>query len=218
MKIIPILPQDLREDADHKFEAFRDAATDANIVLPDSPEFAATIKQVFAFSEFVSKGCIRSPEMLAGLWESGNLQRRFMPGEVHTMLDSFLSGVDGENRLSILLRRFRRREMTRIAFRDLAGWSDLTETTADLSALADACLDRTTSLLYEWQCAESGIPSGIDGNRQRLVVLGMGKLGGFELNFSSDIDLIFAYPQAGETQGVEKPVSNDDFLFACADG
>ncbi|MFH2219763.1 MAG: bifunctional [glutamate--ammonia ligase]-adenylyl-L-tyrosine phosphorylase/[glutamate--ammonia-ligase] adenylyltransferase [Pseudomonadota bacterium] len=212
MKIIPILPPDLREDADRKFEALRSAATDANITLPGDPEFIATIKQVFVFSEFVSKGCIRNPGMLADLVESGNLGRRFRPGEYHTMLESFLSGVGDEARLLVLLRRFRRREMTRIAFRDLAGWSDLAETMADLSAFADACLDRTISLLYEWQCAESGIPSGSDGSRQRPVVLGMGKLGGFELNFSSDVDLIFAYPEAGETVDAEKPVSNDDFF------
>ena len=84
--------------------------------------------------------------------------------------------------------------MVRIAWRDLAGLADLAETTADLSALAEACLDHALAWLYRWQSAAQGVPTGADGRPQALVVLGLGKLGAGELNFSSDVDLIFAYP------------------------
>ena len=97
--------------------------------------------------------------------------------------------------------------MVRIAWRDLAGWADLSETMADLSALADACIDQSVSFLHEWQCSENGIPTGDDGSDQHLVVFGMGKLGGLELNFSSDVDLIFTYPETGVTRNTSRITS-----------
>ena len=81
--------------------------------------------------------------------------------------------------------------MVRIIWRDLANWSDLAETMADLSAMADVCIQQTLSLLYDWQVEINGIPRDDDGREQKMIVLGMGKLGAGELNLSSDNDLIF---------------------------
>ncbi len=103
--------------------------------------------------------------------------------------------------------------MVRIAWRDLAGRAPLTEVLADLSALAEACVDLALEQLYLLMCEQFGTPLGEGGEAQRLVVLGMGKLGGGELNFSSDIDLIFAYPEEGETQGGRRPLSNQEFFI-----
>ena len=64
--------------------------------------------------------------------------------------------------------------MIRIAWRDLAGWANLSQTMADLSALAEACINQALSLPYEWACRKYGIPTGYDGSPQHLVVLGMG--------------------------------------------
>jgi glutamate-ammonia-ligase adenylyltransferase len=123
-----------------------------------------------------------------------------------------LAEVEDEDSLMRRLRHCRRREMVRIAWRDLAGWADLAETMADLSAFADACLHRTLQILYRWQCDKSGIPTAADGSQQHLVILGLGKLGAGELNFSSDVDLIFAYPKGGKTHGTEATTSNEDFF------
>ena len=95
------------------------------------------------------------------------------------------------------LRHFRRRALIRIAWRDLAGWADLSETLMDLSLLADACIQFALNFLYDQACELRGTPLLPDGSPQQIVVLGMGKLGAYELNFSSDIDLIFAYPEEG---------------------
>ena len=111
-----------------------------------------------------------------------------------------------------ILRNYRRKAMVRIAWRDLRGSADLTQTVAELSALADTCLEQTLNLLYQWQCESLGVPRSADGSRQNLVIIGVGKLGARELNFSSDVDLIFAYPQDGETRGAEKSLSNADFF------
>jgi len=81
-----------------------------------------------------------------------------------------------------------------------------------LSAFADACIQFSLSTLYEWLGREYGTPAGKDGKPQSLVVIGLGKLGGRELNFSSDIDVMFAYSEPGHTQGGETSVSNAEFF------
>jgi glutamate-ammonia-ligase adenylyltransferase len=212
MKLRKNPSQDLTEAFESKWDAFCQAASDAGITPIDDPAIMAASKQVFFFSDFVLKSCIRDPEMFENLIAGGDLHRRFLADEYNKMFDSFLSGSQDDAHLSILLRRVRRREMVRIAWRDLSGWSDLAETMADLSAFADACIDQTVSLLYQWQCSDYGIPTGSDGSRQKLVVLGMGKLGGQELNFSSDVDLIFAYPASGETRGGVAVINNEEFF------
>ena len=117
-----------------------------------------------------------------------------------------------ETSLGTCLRHFRRREMVRIAWRDLAGWADLQETMDCLSSLADSCLNCVESFLYKKLCREYGTPVNAEGRPQRLVVLAMGKLGAGELNFSSDIDLIFAYPDSGNTMNGPVEMSNEAFF------
>ncbi|HEY3487994.1 MAG TPA: bifunctional [glutamate--ammonia ligase]-adenylyl-L-tyrosine phosphorylase/[glutamate--ammonia-ligase] adenylyltransferase, partial [Gammaproteobacteria bacterium] len=102
------------------------------------------------------------------------------------------------------LRRLRRREMVRIALRDLAGLAELEETLAALSGLADFCIRQAHDMAYRLLCERHGAPLAADGEALSLIVLALGKLGGNELNFSSDIDVIFAYPGPGETR-IESP-------------
>jgi glutamate-ammonia-ligase adenylyltransferase len=102
--------------------------------------------------------------------------------------------------------------MIRIAWRGLAGWADLAETMTDISSFADSCIVHSLSFLYDFQSSVYGFPASKDGSSQHLVVIGMGKLGARELNFSSDIDLIFAYPEVGETTGKGEKTSNHEFF------
>ena len=215
MKPIIDLPQEMIEDSQSKWDAFCSAAKDANISLWDDSEFIEVLKRVFAFSNFIARSCTHNPAMLADLVESGDLHRKSLPDDYNHKLKKSLSGLselEEEAKLSSILRKFRLREIIRIAWRDLSGRADLSQTMADLSALAEACINQALSLLYEWACRKYGIPTGYDGSPQHLVVLGMGKLGGGELNFSSDVDLIFAYPAMGQTRGVSEPISNEEFF------
>src|SRR5690242_2067454 len=109
------------------------------------------------------------------------------------------------------LRRQRNREMVRIAWRDLSGWSVLGETLADTSAFADAAIATATDFATQDLVRTYGEPRNVAGELQSLVVLGMGKLGGGELNFSSDIDLIFVFPEKGTTSGA-RCIDNEDFF------
>ncbi len=202
----------LKEYSESRYEAFLAAVADSNISLSDDFGIAAALKTAFTFSDFVFKSCVRYPELFKDLLQSGDLQRKSGAGEIRETLKSFLAGVTDSDALSRRLRQFRKRQMVRIAFRDLTGRADLDETMADLSTLADACIDQAASILYTWQCSKYGIPTSRSGLHQKLVVLGMGKLGGLELNFSSDVDLIFAYPEIGVTQGGSEPISNEEFF------
>ncbi len=109
------------------------------------------------------------------------------------------------------LRRWRRREFVRIAWRDLAGWAQLSETLADLSACADAAIAAACDFAMRTLSARHGVPRSAEAAAQPLMVVGMGKLGGGELNFSSDVDLILLFPEHGETDGA-RPMSNEEFF------
>ena len=109
------------------------------------------------------------------------------------------------------LRRLRRRELVRIAWRDLAGLAPLDETLRELSALADAAIASALDFAKRSLDARFGTPRSAKGEAQELLVIGMGKLGGGELNFSSDIDLVFLFPETGETDGA-RVVSNEEYF------
>ncbi|MBW1822252.1 MAG: hypothetical protein JRI92_10935, partial [Deltaproteobacteria bacterium] len=207
MKHLIELPEILAADFKRKLDAFCIASDKANITIAKNPEFLKELKQVFTFSDFVALSCTRNPEMPAGLIESGDLQQRYSPDTYNSKIKTSLAEAKDDNTLEQILRRFRTREMVRIAWRDLTGLSDLAETMSDLSAFADACIDHTLSILYDRQCTELGIPTGSDNLPLRLIVIGMGKLGGHELNFSSDVDIIFAFAEQGKTKQGPKSIS-----------
>lgn len=198
--------------AKDRLAACRQAAADQGIALPEDPAFVDDLGGAFAFSEFIAKTCLRKPAMLKDLIDSGDLETPFEPDEYDRRVAAVCREAEDEEQLGIGLRRLRNREMVRIAWRDLSSRCDLFETMSDLSALADACLDHALDFLYRRLCQTFGCPTGAGGASQQLVVIGMGKLGGRELNFSSDIDLILAYPEVGETTGVEKPRPNEEFF------
>jgi len=207
------LSADLAKEADAKWQALQAAAVENGMTLSLSAELQQAARRVFAFSDFVAETCIRNPLLLMDLVDSGDLENPYQTGAYTDKLRPLLAHGDGEERLEKTLRRFRRREMVRIAWRDLCGWADLFATMAELTALAEACIEETLSFIHHQLCTTYGAPVGPDGTHQTLVVIGMGKLGGEELNFSSDIDLIFAYPQSGETSGGQSPVSNEEFFM-----
>jgi len=190
--------------------------------LPEDPAVRTSLKQVLGYSEFVVATCRRYPGLLEGLLKSRDLQKKYSPDEFSVRLNNFLVGASSgratvpvelaSSEFASLLRQYRNREMVRIAWRDLSGWSDLSETMADLSALADTCIDTAFSFLHQQLAKKQGTPVGADGSQQQIVVLGLGKLGARELNFSSDVDLMLAYPESGQTRGDGAQVENEEFF------
>ncbi len=210
------LPLELRADASARWEAYRRACKAAGLTPPEAA--LASLPRVWACSEFVARNCVRHPTLLNDLVESGDLQRSYPETGYRERLAPLVAEVEDETALMVRLRTFRRREMVRIAWRDLAGWADLEEILRELSWLADACVQGALARLEAWLRAELGTPTGPGGEPQSLVVLGMGKLGACELNYSSDIDLIFAYPEDGETTGGPRALSNEQFFTRLGQG
>jgi glutamate-ammonia-ligase adenylyltransferase len=133
-----------------------------------------------------------------------------LPAEIRAWLDALPCG--DEDALSRSLRQLRKRVMLKLAARDLGGLADLAEVMGAMTALAELSIQRAQPLLMRALAEKHGVPSGASsGTPQELLVIGMGKLGGGELNVSSDIDLIFVYPEDGETNG-EHVLSNHEFF------
>ncbi|MGB0466466.1 MAG: bifunctional [glutamate--ammonia ligase]-adenylyl-L-tyrosine phosphorylase/[glutamate--ammonia-ligase] adenylyltransferase [Pontibacterium sp.] len=177
-------------------------------------ELLEELSRVALGSDFVSEQLGRSPTLLADLLGSEDLVRTYPDTYYAQALTERLAVVDTEAALHRELRLFRTREQVRIIWRDLMRRADMRETTRDLSLMADACIDAALNWLYDVACERWGTPCAADGKaQQRLVVLGMGKLGANELNLSSDIDLIFAFPENGETDGEKKCLANQDFFI-----
>jgi glutamate-ammonia-ligase adenylyltransferase len=212
MTLLQRLPDILAADLETKQDRLCQSLNEAGIPPPAGLLTDNTFQQVLVFSDFVAESCIADPRLLTSIWDSGDLQRALAPGEYASRLAAALAGADQIDELAGRLRRFRRREMVRIAWRDLTGSADLAATTSELSDLAEACLDQGLAWLYARQCAEQGAPRQADGEPMELVVLALGKLGARELNFSSDVDLIFAFPANGNTQGIPQPVTHEEFF------
>ncbi|MBB1518109.1 bifunctional [glutamate--ammonia ligase]-adenylyl-L-tyrosine phosphorylase/[glutamate--ammonia-ligase] adenylyltransferase [Aquipseudomonas guryensis] len=172
------------------------------------------LQRVCACSDFVYEQAVRDPQLLPTLADSGELERAFTPGELRGQLQALLTDCADEDELGRRLRRFRNRQQVRIVWRDISRQADLAETCRDLSDLADACIDLAYHWLYPRHCEQFGTPIGRrSGEAQHMVILGMGKLGAHELNLSSDIDLIFGYPEGGETEGVKRSLDNQEFFI-----
>lgn len=207
-------PIELRNRVDHYWQCYLKQATQQQLAVPSNDDFLKVLCRVWAFSQFVAESCVSHPELLDEMLHGGDLLIDYRRDEYQRKLAQRLAAVKTDDRLGWELRRFRRYEMVRIAWRDLAGWASLDETLRDLSALADSCIDNALTLLHRWQSKEYGEPIGeLSGAPQSLVVLGMGKLGAGELNFSSDIDLIFGFPEAGETKRKRGGLSNEEYFI-----
>ncbi|MBX8623782.1 bifunctional [glutamate--ammonia ligase]-adenylyl-L-tyrosine phosphorylase/[glutamate--ammonia-ligase] adenylyltransferase [Pseudomonas glycinae] len=179
-----------------------------------TPERWAQFARVSAASDFVIEQSVRDPFMLLSLVQSGELDRPFARGELCGQIAEAVSTAQTEDELGRVLRRQRTRHQVRIIWRDLNRQADLVQTCRDLSDMADASIDQAYQWLYRRHCDQFGTPTGRrSGEPQQMVILGMGKLGAVELNLSSDIDLIFAYPEGGETVGVKRPLDNQEFFI-----
>ncbi len=208
---LPAVPESLRGELHDHWLAFAEALGDAP--PPLDPALLPELCRVWAASDFVARHCVRDPALLFDLIDSGDLHQVYATDTLAGRVQAALADCADTDQLGVALRRLRRREMLRIAWRDIAGHADLWQTTADLSALAEACIRGALARLHEWLRGEWGTPTGaVSGQAQELVVLGMGKLGAHELNFSSDIDLIFAFPESGETQGAARRRSNEEYF------
>jgi glutamate-ammonia-ligase adenylyltransferase len=168
----------------------------------------AALDTACRYSQFVRQTRERYPDLLS---ESDLLA--LTAGSMRLQAQEVLLACKDEDSIKRALRAFRRFQMQRIAVRDLAGIGGLDDTLADASELGDVLVSLTYRWVFDYLSPKWGKPIGeYSGDVQELIILGMGKLGGRELNYSSDIDLIFVFPEKGMTQGGERCISNEEFF------
>ncbi|BBP74367.1 bifunctional [glutamate--ammonia ligase]-adenylyl-L-tyrosine phosphorylase/[glutamate--ammonia-ligase] adenylyltransferase [Pseudomonas gingeri NCPPB 3146 = LMG 5327] len=214
LAVLPAILLPFVSRAEQSFRTAVAALDDDHGLAGWSPERWADFARVSAASDFFIEQSVRDPLMLLELVQFGDLDRGFAPGEMCGQIAAAVQQAQSEDELGRLLRRQRTRQQVRIIWRDLTRQADLVQTCRDLSDMADASIDQAYQWLYQRHCQQFGTPTGRrSGEPQQMVILGMGKLGAVELNLSSDIDLIFAYPEGGETVGVKRPLDNQEFFI-----
>jgi glutamate-ammonia-ligase adenylyltransferase len=215
------IPAELHAPAQRYWSQFEEAILAQNLphprdLLPPSVSadtFFAQLTRAFVASEFIAKTCAQRPVYLLDIIRSGALFE--VQADAH--LEAFAAAIaacQSDLELDACLRRQRQMAMIRIIWRDLNRIDGMREITAELSRFADKAIQVTAEFHYRALEKMYGTPIGREsGLQQPFMVLGMGKLGAGELNVSSDIDLIFTYPESGETNHPSRVISNQEFFI-----
>ncbi|MCX7562255.1 bifunctional [glutamate--ammonia ligase]-adenylyl-L-tyrosine phosphorylase/[glutamate--ammonia-ligase] adenylyltransferase [Xanthomonadaceae bacterium XH05] len=180
------LPAPLVELLKRQRERLREAAPKALAQHDARDGQAARLDRLLIASDYALDQMCRYPEMLS---------------ELDTGSGGLVLDAGAEERWPFALRRYRHAQSVRLIHRDVNGIDRVEDTLAGTSQLAERCLSGALDALVTGMEASHGTPRDARGTAQRLVVFGLGKLGGSELNFSSDIDLVFAFPEGGESDG-----------------
>lgn len=182
-------------------------------LLAENREILKLLVSLFGMSEFLSKIFILNPGMLDTMVSrsfAAVKERSEMEEELAALLEQ---AADLEERLDVL-RRYRNEEFLRIGMHDIYGRLDQAGIAGQLTNLAEACLAVAAGIAVR-ELARFGTPTcaGDDGRERpaRFVVIGMGKLGGRELNYHSDLDIIYVYDHQGMTDGV-RSISNHEYF------
>lgn len=172
--------------------------------------FADLLQKTLHCSRYAKRVLEAEPVLLN--WLQENYTTPCSRAEMQALLQQSGLILDDEAELARAVRRLRKQVMVKLILRDLNGLADLNEVMQAMTALAEICVQQAQACLMQAIQAQFGTPLGeASAMPQELLIIGMGKLGGGELNVSSDIDLIFIYPEDGETNGLRK-LSNHEFF------
>ncbi|MCG6117927.1 MAG: bifunctional [glutamate--ammonia ligase]-adenylyl-L-tyrosine phosphorylase/[glutamate--ammonia-ligase] adenylyltransferase [Aquimonas sp.] len=196
LPVTQLLPDDLAILIAERRQRLQALDAEAYAALQAGP-FAPHLDRLLIASDYAFEQLRRVPARMADLLT--------LPPE------PALAGLD-EAAAMAALRRWRHTASLRLIARDVAGLDSVSETVAACAELADRCCGLALDYAMAVLVGRHGQPRSATGAPQQLVVFGLGKQGGSELNFSSDIDLVFAYPEAGETDGA-RPLDNEAFFL-----
>ncbi len=195
----PALPEYVAPVVDRALARLKLALPDP-AAWPSEPALEARLRQLAIASDFAIDTLCRQPELLARLAVPD-------PAALPLPVLDPLQPSDWPTQL----RRYRAAASTRLIWRDLFGLDDVDATLAGATVLAEQCLQLALAALEQEFAGRHGVVRAADGRAQQLVVFGLGKLGGGELNFSSDIDLVYAYPEGGESDG-PRPLAAEEYF------
>ncbi len=169
----------------------------AGVAYYDDAGVAERIQRLLLASDHAFAGLCAQPQLLA----PEGLEWLLAPADVGPRASSILLvGLD-EPAAMHRLRRFRQAEALRLLFRDVNGLDDIDDTLAQTTALYEGLIESALVYAEQRMAARHGWLRNTDGQTQRLVVMALGKLGGGELNYSSDVDLVLAYAEPGHSDG-----------------
>ncbi len=221
--LLPELLEVFSESADpdmalNNFERYSVAVSSRDgffSMLRSNPALLELLAAVFSTSQVLADALVRNPEYLELVADP---ELRDAPRSRETLLEELRHDVfvfESEADRMNALRRFQRREMLRIGARDIIGCADLEATTRELSALAAACVEVALAAVLEGLSSRYGVPMGCESSEPvEFAVIGMGKVGAGELNYSSDIDVIFVYGEDGATAPPKGPSTQRGTLDA----
>jgi glutamate-ammonia-ligase adenylyltransferase len=203
----------LKELADDRWQQYKEALT------PEQSKQLACLEQSqqqllfkgLGLSDFIFNTARQYPQLVLTLFHERDFKQA-QASDYQARLEQLLVQCHDENDLHQKLRQFRAIEMLVLAVRDLCLGAALSDSLRDLSVLADILIGSALDWLTTFCQQQWGTPTNVYGETMPMLVYGMGKLGGKELNFSSDIDLIFAYPESGETIGGRRSLDNQQFF------
>ena len=203
------LPAIITDVADRYWQRLNEAWPELPTLI--DKKYCDELYRIMGVSDFIAEQLCRHPDWIPALFDGqlDKVERLSFDRELHELMAPCRS----EDEAKAILRCYRNRLMVRLAWRDFFGYVSLEDSLLDLSALSEALIIAGRDWLYRELCQQYGTPCDSEGNPQPLMVIGMGKLGGRELNFSSDIDLIFAFPEHGETQGGRRALENQQFFI-----
>ncbi len=191
-----------------RWDTLRQCAAATEVAIVSADQALESWRKVLLASDFGFDVLRRQPELLSeSAWQMFNADR----GEMNARVTRAVAGIDAEVGFMTALRRVRHREALRLIFRSVNRLDDVVGTLHATTDLYVALLRAALDFARETMRARHGVARSSDGDEQQLVVIGMGKLGGGELNFSSDIDLILAYPEPGESDG-PRVLENEDYF------
>ena len=203
------------DEALHFLERLRQDCPAAFNRIASSPAALRCLITTFSYSRFLSEAVLQHPEWLLQAADPGDLHRMLAAEEFAERLLQFRAAEGSDLPAPVTLARFRRRQSLRILLRDVLEIAALADITGELSNLADAILDFAYRQIRAQLTARHGEPlyEGPDGQRRAcgFAVIALGKLGGQELNYSSDVDLMFVYSGNGETAG-PGVITNKEFF------
>lgn len=207
---LPLLsdPDRALNNLDRFFQATRSPLS-LGALFERDPEALPTLLRIFSTSQYLANWLERDPEAfdLLRLTEGQPVARVTLADELCSEVDE----IHDERGVMMMLRWHKHREMLRIAYGDIIRAQHFSTVATQISYLADAVIEAALRAAWRLESNRRGTPRLADARQARFVVLALGKLGGVELNYSSDIDLIFISDGDGETDG-DRSISNREFF------
>ena len=209
------IPGDFCDELQQVEQALQQSFQEQDLPFPILPTSQSQqLTRLLLASPWCAERFRRHPEWLVEMLQPSysNPSIVYDVNHYRNLLTPLLGDCTDEDTLAQRLRWFRCKEQVAILWRDFNRLNSTEATIQQMSNLADVCIDEALTLLYRLQCEALGTPVNRDAEPQQLVVIGMGKLGAGELNVSSDVDLIFAYPEDGVTIGGRKEFTSQEFF------